>query len=119
MAVIMGIPLLLAACGSSSASAKGTSTNTSSPASVALACQQVAGVLADGPDPDADPVGYALAQVLPLRGVQTSDVNLKKAIGELAAAYEAVDKSNAAPGTALAVTRANKAVDKICPGATS
>ncbi len=76
-------------------------------------------MLADGPDPDADPVGYALAQVLPLRGVQTSDVNLKKAIGELAAAYEAVYKSNAAPGTALAVTRANKAVDKICPGATS
>ncbi len=34
-------------------------------------CKQVEAVLSDGPDPEADPVGYAQAQILPLREIHT------------------------------------------------
>jgi hypothetical protein len=108
----------LAGCGSAASSASpdaGPPPN----ASLAPTCQRVADVLSDGPDPGVDPVGYALAQVLPLRGIKTSDIMLEKAIDELAAAYERVYKTHAAKGTGAAVTKAGAAVDKICPGATS
>ena len=40
-------------------------------------------MLSNGPDPDADPVGYAQAQILPLREIDTSDANLHQAIDAL------------------------------------
>jgi hypothetical protein len=118
LAALLGLPLWATACGSSSSGAA-KSPGARPPSGVAVACQRVADVLSDGPDPGADPVGYALAQVLPLRQIKTSDAALKAAIDELAAAYESVYKTNAAAGTAAAVTKADTAVDKICPGATS
>src|ERR1700733_15082867 len=51
---------------------------------VTRTCQQVTAALSDGPDPGADPVGYAEAQILPLRQIRTSDPTLKAAISRLA-----------------------------------
>jgi len=46
--------------------------------------------LSDGPDSDVDPVGYALAQVLPLERVKTTDKALHTDVATLAAAFETV-----------------------------
>ena len=72
--------VVLCSCGSSVHSVAAATQDT---------CQRVSAVLSNGPDPDADPVGYAEAQVLPLR--QTTE----------------------------AVAVASKKVDSICPGAAS
>ncbi len=107
---------LLAGCGSASAH--------SSPAAAAAAtgpaCAQVAGALADGPDPDTDPVGFAEAQIRPLREITTSDQALRAAISDLASAYAQVFASNGtSPAATSAVSAASKKLDAICPGATS
>jgi len=112
-------PVLLAlvsACGSPAA----TGTSTASLTSIQAGCQQVAAVLSDGPDPDADPVGYAEAQVLPLRQVQTSDKALQAAISNLAAAYQGFYHADG-QGNAVkaAVTGADKKINSLCPGAAS
>ena len=61
-------------------------------------------MLTDGPDPDADPVGYALAQVGPLRQIKpTSDQPLQTAIDQLASAYQ---RFYAAGGVGASVKRA-------------
>jgi hypothetical protein len=103
----------LAACGSASAAAR-------PPAATALtqACNRVAAVLSDGPDPDVDPVGYALAQVQPLEAVPTQDASLKEAVTQLAQAYQAFYAANGV-GAAVKnqVTTRVDAVNKICPGA--
>jgi len=108
----------LAACSSSSAA-----TSTSSAALYGTAikqqCTAVADVLSDGPDPDADPVGYAEAQVLPLRQLTITDTALRGAVHKLATAYQAYSTSTGAAGTtaALAASKAEAAVNVICPGA--
>ena len=77
-------------------------------------------MLSDGPDPDADPVGYAEAQILPLGQIHTTDAPLRTAIGRLAGAYKAFFASNGTSGSAkLAVASASKQVNAICPGAAS
>lgn len=88
-------------------------------AAVTATCEQVSGVLADGPDPDADPVGYAEAQVGPLGKIQTQDAALRDAIGKLASAYQDFYSSNGSTSAKQAVSVASNAVGKICPGATS
>lgn len=82
-------------------------------------CTSVADVLSDGPDPTADPVGYAEAQVLPLRQLTITDTALRRAVAQLASAYEAYAASTGAAGTAaaLAASKAEAAVNAICPGA--
>ena len=92
LATLLLVTLLLGACGSSAG--PGSSTAASTPAAAEQACQQVSGALSDGPDPDADPVGYAEAQVLPLRQIHTQDQALKAAIGGLADAYQSFFTSN-------------------------
>jgi hypothetical protein len=102
----------LAACGSSSpAAASGTA--------IQQQCSSVAAVLSDGPDPTADPVGYAEAQVLPLRQLKITDAPLRRAVQQLATAYQAYSSSSGAAGTAAAVqaSKAEAAVNAICPGA--
>jgi hypothetical protein len=103
---------LLTACGSS---ASGVGSN----GTFQSVCQDVTAVLSDGPDPDSDPVGYALAQVKPLRQIQTSERALKTAIDNLAAAYESVVETNNSNPAKQAVSVASGRVDTICPGATS
>lgn len=79
----------------------------------------MAAVLSDGPDPAADPVGYALAQVRPLRQLDlTGDPALRRAVDNLAAAYQSFYATNGAAPAKAAVSRAGAAVDRLCPGAT-
>jgi hypothetical protein len=89
-------------------------------ATISAACTAVSGALSDGPDPDADPVGYAEAQIKPLGAIQTSDHALQVAIRSLAAAYAQVLTSDGTSAAASrAVTAAAGQVNAICPGAAS
>lgn len=104
------------AAGSSAAS----SSAATSSAAVRATCAQVGAVLSDGPDPVADPVGYAEAQILPLSQIRTPDPQLRAAISKLASAYRAFFASNGSSGAAkLAVAAASRRIDAFCPGAAS
>jgi hypothetical protein len=111
------LPMLaLTACGGSAA---GTPAATAA-VSTRQSCQQIGAVLADGPDPDADPAGYAEAQILPLRQVHIADRPLKAAVGQLDSAYQQLFSSNGSSSAAVkAVAAASKKVNAICPGAAS
>jgi hypothetical protein len=103
--LVVLVSTVLTACGSSGpAQASGTTPLTT--------CQSVSAVLSDGPDPGADRVGYALAQVLPLRSIKkSSDAVLQQAIDTLATAYQRYYQSK---GHDSAATQAlNRAADKI------
>ena len=100
----------LSACGSSNAS--------SSKVALRRSCQQVAAVLSDGPDPDADPVGYAEAQVLPLRRLSVKQDPLHAAIDALAFAYQQFFSTNGSRAAKATVNDAVHKVDVVCPGAT-
>jgi hypothetical protein len=77
----------------------------------------LASTLSDGPDPSADPVGYAEAQVRPLRALRISDPALRTAVFGLAADYARVYASNGtSPVAAKAAAAAAKKVNAICPG---
>jgi hypothetical protein len=114
VAMAMALMVLLGACGSSSASL-----STSSRAKVKQACRQVQAVLSDGPEPQADPVGYAQAQVLPLRRIHTSDKGLREAIDGLAFAYGSFAAGNGGRSSDSAVNAAIDRVNAICPGVAS
>jgi hypothetical protein len=102
---------MLTACGSATGRPAGQG------ATIAAACSTLGAVLSDGPDPAADPVGYAEAQMKPLRDVHTSDQALRAAIRDLAAAYAQVFASNGTSSAAgKAVTTAAGKVNAICPG---
>jgi hypothetical protein len=119
LAALLLVTLLLGACGSAAGSG---SPAAASPSAVAAepACQQVGGALSDGPDPDADPVGYAEAQILPLRQIHTQDKALRAAIGGLADAYQSFFTSNGKSSAAKeAVAVASKKINSLCPGAAS
>jgi hypothetical protein len=111
------VVLLACACSSSSSASAAAGASASVAAS---GCQQVSAVLADGPDPDSDPVGYAEAQVLPLRHVSAPDPALHAVIDELAGAYQQFFASNGKSSSAKeAVSVASKKLNSICPGAAS
>ncbi len=110
--------LLVCACSSSASStAKATASNA---AATENTCQQVSAVLSDGPDPAADPVGYAEAQVIPLRRINVPDQALRGAISQLADAYQQFFASNGKSSNAKeAIAVASKKLDSFCPGAAS
>jgi hypothetical protein len=118
MAIVSGLVLslvvpLLCACGSPAPA------RASAPAG-ATTCQQVSAALSNGPDPDADPVGYAEAQILPLRQISAPGQGLRTAITQLADAYQEFFASNGKSGSAKeAVAVASKKLNSICPGAAS
>jgi hypothetical protein len=115
LAVVPALALALAACGGSA----GTSASAAA-APTRQSCQQIGAVLADGPDPDADPAGYAEAQILPLSQVRIADQPLKSAVGQLDSAYQQLLRSNGSSSAAVkAVAAASKKVNAICPGAAS
>jgi hypothetical protein len=106
------VSTVLTACGSSGpAQASGTTPRTT--------CQSVSAVLSNGPDPGVDPVGYALAQVHPLRSIKkSSDTALQHAIDTLATAYQRYYQSNGRDSAATqALNRAAHKVNALCPGA--
>ncbi|MGD0448200.1 MAG: hypothetical protein ABSB36_06225 [Candidatus Dormibacteria bacterium] len=96
----------------------GSSTPASTP-SIASTCQALSAVLSDGPDPSADPVGYAEAQVLPLRQILTPDRDVQRAMRALASAYEQYYTTGGNSVARQAVSQAGTEVDALCPGATS
>jgi hypothetical protein len=110
------LALAVAACGSASSQSSST---VSLGAAVQQACTTVADVLSDGPDPGADPVGYAQAQVLPLRQLTISDASLRSAVLSLATAYQKYSTSSGSTraAAALVVAKAENEVNKICPQA--
>jgi hypothetical protein len=105
--------LLLSACGSSAHTPAQTS------AAVKDACRQVSAALSDGPDPGADPVGYAEAQIQPLRQIHTGDKSLQTAVDGLSSAYQQFYNTNGGGAAKQAVGRASHTVNTICPGAAS
>jgi hypothetical protein len=98
----------LGACGSA----------TSSAGAVGATCRQVGAALSDGPDPSIDPVGYAEAQIRPLRAIETSDAPLERTIARLASAYQTYWRADGVGASARrAVAAAAAALDAFCPGA--
>jgi hypothetical protein len=118
LAVAVVATVGLTAC-SSATSSTSTARTASAVGTVSATCQRVGAVLSDGPDPGADPVGYAEAQIDPLRLISTSDGTLRAAIGKLADAYQQYFASNGNKSAKEAVSVASNAINKICPGATS
>jgi hypothetical protein len=115
--LVAAVPLLaVTACGSS---ASQPSSGAVLGSSLQQDCTSVADVLSDGPDPGADPVGYAQAQVLPLRQLTIGDSALRRDVLALASAYQALSSAKGGGSTAAAatVTRAENAVNSICPQA--
>jgi hypothetical protein len=112
--VALAVPLLTA-CGSS-----GSGGGAASAHAPAALCQKIMGVLSDGPDPDADPVGYALSQILPLGQIHTSDQPVSTALHSLITADHALVKSNGADKTAKAdIKKADDSLNTACPGVAS
>jgi len=112
---------LVCACASSGASTSAHAAGSPGRSSaIQLTCEQVSAVLSDGPDRSADPVGYAEAQILPLRQIKTPDRPLRDTITELAGAYQKFFASNGKSSNAKeAVTVASNELNSICPGAAS
>jgi hypothetical protein len=101
---------VVAACGSAQPAASTTAAHQD--------CNAVAAVLSDGPDPTADPAGYAQAQVLPLRQLKISDSALAAAVSKLASGYATFSTATGSANTAAAlqVSKDEAAVNAICPG---
>lgn len=112
MALALTLPV--SACSSGTA-AKPAATG---PTAAQQACQQVGDVLANGPDPDADPVGHAEAQILPLRQIRTSEATIGTAIAGLADAYSGYLAANGESKAATAtLTTAISKINSLCPDA--
>jgi hypothetical protein len=80
----------------------------------------VLGVLSDGPDPDADPVGYALSQIAPLGQIHTSDSDLAQRLSDLISADQALVQSNGSDHAATkSIAKDNADLNRICPGVAS
>jgi hypothetical protein len=117
-AALVLIVLLVCACGSSAPSP--AKADASHATAIENTCQQVSAVLADGPDPDADPVGYAEAQIIPLRRLDVPNQALRTVVSQLADAYQQFFVSNGKSSTAKeAVAVASKKLNSLCPGAAS
>lgn len=109
----LAVPLL-AAC--SSTSSGGSSGQTEAPGPAAV-CQKVLAVLSDGPDPDADPVGYALSPIAPLGQIHTSDNAVAQRLSDLITADRALVGSNGSDHAATkSVVKDDADLNKVCPG---
>jgi hypothetical protein len=109
VAIAIALVVLLGACGSSKPAPSGAQVEKQT-------CEQVQAALSDGPDPEADPVGHAQAQILPLREIHTSDGALHQAIDTLAAAYRSFSSSDGSSTAKSAVGTASKTIEHLCPG---
>ena len=120
VAVVVGGSLVLAACSSDgSSSANSGSANAAAKVPTSL-CQRIGGVLSDGPDSDADPVGAALSQILPLQDIHSSDTSVIHTVSKLVSADQAFYHSNGTDKTAAtAIEKAEASLDKACPGVAS
>jgi hypothetical protein len=111
--------LALAACSSGGSSTPSGGAAAAAPAPQAL-CQQLNAVLSDGPDPDADPVGYALSQIQPLQEIHSSDSTAVHAVSALISADQTFYNSNGSDrAAATAIKTADASLNKACPGVAS
>jgi ABC-type phosphate transport system substrate-binding protein len=111
---LLAAPLGLAACSSGSS---GSSASGGAALAPAALCEQLNGVFSDGPDPDADPVGYALSQILPLRGVHSSDHTVTTTLDALIAADQDLVQSNGSDkAAATTIKKSDHAINQACPG---
>ena len=106
-----------AACSSSHSTASASATSSAS--ALSQDCTNVSDVLADGPDPTADSVGYAEAQILPLKRLSFDDGAVRGAADRLDAAFSAFTaaQGSAQVRDAVQVTAAEDALNALCPGA--
>jgi hypothetical protein len=107
--LVLSAGTFLSACGSGSSAP-------SNSAAVKSACEKVAAALSDGPDPSADPVGYAEAQIRPLAKIKVDVPTLQTAIDNLDSAYKNFFVANGVQLTAAPLARALKRVAAFCPG---
>jgi hypothetical protein len=105
----LALVVLFAACGSSQPALSSAQVKKQT-------CEQVEAALSDGPDPEADPVGHAQAQILPLREIHTADGALHRAIDTLAVAYRSFSSTNGSSSAKSAVSAASKTIEHLCPG---
>jgi hypothetical protein len=119
VAALIGAGSLFAAC-SSGGSSGGSGGAAAAAAAPHALCQQLNGVLADGPDPDADPVGYALSQIEPLQAIHSSDSSAMHKVSRLIAADQGFYNSNGSDkAAATAIKKADASLNKVCPGVAS
>jgi hypothetical protein len=110
----------LTACGSSASPAASATHPAQTAADATKAtCELVSASLSDGPDPDADPVGYAEAQDGLLTKIHTQDATLQDAIGKLAGAYQQFFTTSGSSTAKEAVAVASSKINTFCPGAAS
>jgi hypothetical protein len=110
---MLALTTMVSACSSS-----GHPTASAAAAPVAEpACQQVGDALSNGPDPDADPVGYAEAQIQPLRQIHAPSPALAQAITTLAGAYSSFYAADGAGAAKTALNTAIKRINSLCPDA--
>jgi hypothetical protein len=109
LAALSLLSLGAVACGSSS------KPKLSSAQTKKRTCKQVEAALSDGPDPEADPVGHAQAQILPLREIHTADGALHRAIDRLAAAYQSFSSTDGSGTAKSAVSAASEKIEHLCP----
>jgi sugar phosphate permease len=83
----------------------------------AATCQTITGTLANGPDPDADPIGHAQAQIVPLQKIPTTNAGLKDALTSLSSAYATYVKDDGSKASRQGVALAARQLDTYCPGA--
>ena len=110
---MLALATMVSACGSST---HPTAAAAAAPVAES-ACQQVGDALSDGPDPDADPVGYAEAQIQPLRQIHAASPVLAQAITTLAGAYSSYYAANGTGAAKTALNTAIKRINKLCPDA--
>jgi hypothetical protein len=110
---MLALSTTISACSSSVQPAK-----TAAAAPVAEStCEQVGDALSDGPDPDTDPLGYAEAQIQPLRQIHASSPTLAQAITTLAGAYSGFYTANGAGPAKATLNTAIKRINSLCPDA--
>jgi hypothetical protein len=112
----LAMAVLISACSSGGPTAASAASVTRT--QTQQTCQQVNAVLSDGPDPDADPVGYAQAQILPLEQLHVSaQTTIGKAISTLASEYSSYVAANGTgKATNAALTAAVNRINSLCPG---
>jgi hypothetical protein len=114
VSVAVAAPLWTACASGASGGSGGGAAVAKAPAAL---CNQILAVLSDGPDPTADPVGYALSQILPLGQIHTSDRTVGGTLTRLIAADKELVKSNGGDrSSSSAITRADAALNGACPG---
>ena len=110
----LAVPLSVA-CGSDA-----WSRSSKQPQAPTAVCQKVWRVLADGPDPDVDPVENALSQIELADRMQASERDLAQRLFDLTSAHGALLRSNGSDHAATkSIAKDDAHVNQVCPGVAS